>query len=68
MEKEEHLIENHTPFPIVRYEIHTEASSLRTPKIMPRNLNEIVYVHEFAYNTISKSAKLSRLAPVFLAD
>jgi hypothetical protein len=35
------LIENRTPFPLV-YEIYTEASSLRTLKIMARNLNEIV--------------------------
>jgi hypothetical protein len=33
--------ENHTPFPMVK-EIHTESLSLRTPKIMPRNINEIV--------------------------
>jgi hypothetical protein len=33
--------ENHTPFPMFQ-EIRTETSSLRTLKIMPRNLNEIV--------------------------
>jgi hypothetical protein len=38
---EETLIENHTPFPVVK-EIHTETSSLRTLKIMPRNIDEIV--------------------------
>jgi hypothetical protein len=32
---------NQTPCSMV-YEIHTETSSLRTLKIMPRNLNEIV--------------------------
>ncbi len=35
------MIENHTPFPMV-YEIYTDTSSLRTLKIMPRNLNKIV--------------------------
>ncbi len=39
--KEENLVENHTHFHMV-YEIHTETSSLRTLKSMPRNLNEIV--------------------------
>ncbi len=39
--KEEKLTENHTPFPMV-FEIHTETSSLKTLKIIPRNLNEIV--------------------------
>jgi hypothetical protein len=38
---EENLIENHTSFLMVE-EIHTETSSLRNLKIMPRNLNEIV--------------------------
>ncbi len=41
MGKEEILIENRTLFPMA-YEIHTENLSLRTLKIMPRNLNEIV--------------------------
>jgi hypothetical protein len=39
--KEETLIENHNPFPKV-LEIHTETSSLKTLKIKPRNLKEIV--------------------------
>ncbi len=39
--KEENLVENHTHFHMV-LEIHTETSNLRTLKIMPRNLNEIV--------------------------
>jgi hypothetical protein len=39
--KEENLIENHTPFPMVK-EIHKETSSLRTLKIMPGSLKEIV--------------------------
>ncbi len=39
--KEENLIKNQTPFPMDQ-EIHTETSSLRTLKIMPRNLSEIV--------------------------
>ncbi len=39
-EREENLMENHTPFPMVK-EIHTETSNLRTLKIMPRNLKEI---------------------------
>ncbi len=34
--KEENLIENYTPFPKI-LEIHTETSSLRTLKILPRN-------------------------------
>ncbi len=38
MRKEEKLLENHIPI----QEIHTEASSLRILKIMPRNLKEIV--------------------------
>jgi hypothetical protein len=41
-EKEENLIENHTFFLMVK-EIHTEISILRTLRIMPRNLNEIVH-------------------------
>ncbi len=39
--KEENLIENQTPFPIV-WQIHTETSNLRTLKMMLRDLNEIV--------------------------
>jgi hypothetical protein len=39
--KEENLKENHTPFRMVEV-IHRETSSLRTLKIMPRKLNEIV--------------------------
>jgi hypothetical protein len=32
------------------YEIHTATSSLKTLKIMPRNLNKIVqYIHEFGF-------------------
>ena len=38
--KEENPIEYHTPFPIVS-DIHTETSSLRNLKIMPRNLNPL---------------------------
>jgi hypothetical protein len=38
MRKEEKLIENHIPFPVVE-EIH--AGNLKS-EIMPRNLNEIV--------------------------
>jgi hypothetical protein len=38
---EENLIEAIPPSPMVK-EIHTETSSLRTLKIMPRNLNVIV--------------------------
>jgi hypothetical protein len=34
LRKEENLIENHIPFPMVQ-EIHTENSNLRTVKIMP---------------------------------
>jgi hypothetical protein len=34
-------------------EIHTETSSLRTLKTMPRNLIEIVqYVHEFGFRSL----------------
>ncbi len=39
--KEENLIENHNPFPMVE-EIHTETSSLNTLNIMLRNLKESV--------------------------
>ncbi len=39
--KEENLIENHSSFPMVSA-THTETSSLRTLKIMPINLKEIV--------------------------
>jgi hypothetical protein len=35
------MIENHIPFAMV-YDIHTETSSLRILRIMPRNVNEIV--------------------------
>ncbi len=38
---EENLIENHSPFPMVK-EILTETSSLRILKILPINLKEIV--------------------------
>ncbi len=38
--KEENLIKNHTPFSMVS-EIHPETSSLRTLKVMPKNLNKI---------------------------
>jgi hypothetical protein len=53
-EKKENLIEKHTPFPMVK-EIHTETSTLKTLKIMPRKLREIVvhYVHEFGFSTVA---------------
>ncbi len=41
---------NHTPFPMVS-EIHTETSSLRTLKKLPRNLKEL-YVHEFGFRYV----------------
>ncbi len=40
--KEENLIENHTPFPMVQ-DILTETEILRTLKIIPRNLNKIEF-------------------------
>jgi hypothetical protein len=40
--KGENLIENHTPFPMV-YETKKKPQVLRTLKIMPRNLKEIVH-------------------------
>jgi hypothetical protein len=40
------------PYPMV-LENHSETSHMRTLKIMPRNLNEIVqYVHEFGFGSI----------------
>jgi len=41
MKKDENLIENHTPFPMYE-EVHTETLTMRTLKIMPQNLIEIV--------------------------
>jgi hypothetical protein len=49
------MIENHTPFPTVLGNPYSN-SSMRTLKIMPRNLKEIVRSNEFGFWSISSCA------------